>query len=340
MADKRLPKDGEKASGLTMPGLINGLKISHIPYEPSKKLKNKEERTIRDLTTYDLVYLKGICEQKKGEPDVDSFYDFINCVLEDNNVGPLSKRQVRLMAFYKKNCPKIVKGALELSEHVSETESEIVYKNGKRIPKTDGKDRDSELVRMMDTYDEHADLEHQIEMDDYVARIQKEVNVLGTKLAIYRKAAKSLGLRLQKGKLVQLTEQNEKTCGNINNHDEFWKDVSQEDVSVYDIEQHRTEMYELTKEDLEEQANCAHETEELKLAYIEILQKKLSDYIMPETGEPRSIQAAEKLVDIITFLDTPKDIEHNYMLGQNYILEATLLEKAKGYINKNKKPQD
>jgi len=361
MSNEKLSKSGEKE-----PGLTNGVEMHKFYSKPHEQPK-KEERTIHDITTYDLLYLRGLCEKNKGKSDVDSFYDFINCVLTDDNVGPLSGIQVKLLGFYEKNCPQMVKNALELSRHVSETETEVVYQNGKHIKKVKRNDKDySKLVDIMDLHDEQTEIENQLDIDKTVAQLQKEANIFGTKLSVYRKAAKNSGLKLQKGKLVPLSEQDSKTC-ETENHDEFWKDVSKEDVSVYDItEQQSTEIYEreLPKSknlkdmvnkvlgncvhaepktelnDLEEYAKCAHETEELKLAYIEFLQTRLTKFIVPETGEPRSIKDAEKLVDIIKFLETPKDIEHNYQLGENYISESTILDKANEYITKNKKPQD
>lgn len=363
MADDKNSKTGEKALGLT-----NGLRIPKVYYEPSKELKKKEERTIHDLSTYDLLYLRGLCEKNKGKHDVDSFYDFINCVLADDNVGPLSGLQVKLFEFYEKNCPQMVKNALELSRPVSETETEIVYKNGKHIKKVKRNDKDcSELVQIMDECDEQSDFEHQMDMDDYVARTQKEINVLGAKISIYRKAAKNSGLKLQKGKLVPLTEQNGNIC-ETENHDEFWKDVN-DDVSVYDIcEQQSTEIYErelpkpknladMVKKvlgngrpesehpvselsDIEEYAKLAHETEQLKIAYIGILQTKLDVLMDPATGMPRSLQTAKKLKKILKFLDTPKDIERDYLLGDYHIDEKAIFANTEDYLAKNKKPQN
>lgn len=168
MANTKKQESGEKA-----PGLTNGLEIHNVHYEPAKKLKKKEERTIHNLTTYDLLYLKGLCEKNKGKSDVDSFCYYINCVLDDDNVGQLSKRQVRLMGFYEKHCPQMVKNALELSMPVSETETEIVYKNGKHIKKVKSSDKDSELVRIMDMHDDYMANKAQIDMDDFNDEYQK-----------------------------------------------------------------------------------------------------------------------------------------------------------------------
>jgi hypothetical protein len=362
MADSKKHENGEQA-----PGLINGLEPPKVHYEPSKELKKKEERTIHDITTYDLLYLRGLCEKNKGKSDVDSFYDFINCVLADDNVGPLSELQAKLLGFYEKNCPQMIKNALELSRPVSETENEVVYKNGKHIKKIKRNDRDSELVRIMDVYDEQAELENQLDIDKTVAQLQKESNILGTKVSVYRKAAKNSGLKLYKGKLVPLTEQNGKTC-ETENHDEFWKDVN-DDVSVYDVEdQQSTEIYEreIPKpknladmvrkvlgngrpetehpvselSDIEEYAKLAHETEQLKIAYIGILQTKLDVLMDPVTGMPRSLQTAKKLKKILKFLDTPKDIERDYLLGDYHIDEKAIFANTEDYLAKNKKPQN
>ncbi|MDD5181889.1 MAG: hypothetical protein PHC66_01810 [Candidatus Nanoarchaeia archaeon] len=76
------------------------------------------------------------------------FYDFINSVLADDNVGPLSGVQIKLFEFYEKYCPQIIKNALMLSKPVRETETEIVYQNGKHIKKIKKKeqvDKNAEL---------------------------------------------------------------------------------------------------------------------------------------------------------------------------------------------------